>query len=321
MLKKVLQRRMRSAIATAVDGSPALNRALLLNGAIAARQVQAMDRIQRLADVEFRVFSQWGEDGILEWIVHHYGDMPRSFIEFGVEDYRESNTRFLLQNRNWRGLVMDGSDAHVAHIRQDEISWKHDLTAVSRFITTDNIDEIIQDAGFSGEVGILSVDIDGNDYWVWKAISNLKPHVIVAEYNSTFGDVHPITIPYRPDFYRTNAHASNVYYGASIKAFEHLAAELGYALIGSNGAGTNAFFVRQERAEFFALRIADTGAYPTRVRESRGAGGEMSLLGTADRIKLMGDQIVHDVVTGNEAPLRTYENLLSEKWTRYLRGE
>lgn len=321
MLKKVLQRRMRSAIATAVDGSPALNRALLLNGAIAARQVQAMDRIQRLADVEFRVFSQWGEDGILEWIVHNYGDMPRSFIEFGVEDYRESNTRFLLQNRNWRGLVMDGSDAHVAHIRQDEISWKHDLTAVSRFITTDNIDEIIQDAGFSGEVGILSVDIDGNDYWVWKAISNLKPHVIVAEYNSTFGDVHPITIPYRPDFYRTNAHASNVYYGASIKAFEHLAAERGYVLIGSNGAGTNAFFVRQERAEFFALRIADTGAYPTRVRESRGAGGEMSLLGTADRIKLMGDQIVHDVVTGNEAPLRTYENLLSEKWMRYLRGE
>lgn len=319
-MKAVLQRRIKGVVANAVGASPAMNRSLLLSGAVAARQIQQRDRIERLADIEFGVFSQWGEDGILEWIVHHCRDIPRTFVEFGVENYIESNTRFLLQNRHWRGLVIDGSDQHVAYIRQDEISWKHDLTAVARFITTDNIDEIITDAGFEGEIGVLSVDIDGNDYWVWEAISCVKPHIVVAEYNSAFGDLRPLTIPYSADFYRTSADPSNLYYGASIRALEHLATARGYTMIGCNGAGTNVFFVRNDRAAHFAERIADRGAYPTRARESRGSNGEMTLVSGAERANIIGARPVYDVSTGETMPLNAAGALISEGWQQYYRG-
>lgn len=320
-MKSILQQRIKSVVANAVGASSAMNRSLLLNGAIAARQVQQRDRIERLADIEFGVFSQWGEDGILEWIIHHCDDMPRTFVEFGVENYIESNTRFLLQNRHWRGLVIDGSDRHVAYIRQDEISWKHDLTAVARFITTDNIDAIITDAGFGGDIGVLSVDIDGNDYWVWEAISCVNPHVVVAEYNSAFGDLQPLTIPYSPDFYRTSADPSNLYYGASIRALEHLANTRGYTMIGCNGAGTNVFFVRNDHAAQFAERIEDRSAYPTRARESRGSNGEMTLVSGADRAHVIGARPVHNVSTGKIAPLNEAGPLISERWQQYYRGK
>jgi len=316
-MKKLLRRRLRGIIADAVSASPATDRSLLLNGSIAARQVRQIETVQRLSDIEFGVFSQWGEDGIIDWLVHHYGEMPRSFVEFGVENYVESNTRFLLQNRHWRGLVIDGSDEHVAYIRQDEISWKHDLTAVARFITTDNINDIIASSGFAGDIGILSVDIDGNDYWVWEAISTVKPHIVIAEYNSTFGDIHPLTIPYRPDFHRSIVDPSNIYYGASIRALEHLAVKRGYAMVGCNGAGSNAFFVRGDRADRFAARIADMSAHPARIRESRGPDGKMTFVTPRDRAKVIGANPVQNVLTGEIGPLNAIGGLVSEKWQRY----
>ena len=175
-------------------------------------------RIRILAEVEFRGFSQWGEDGILDWLVERLPGIPETFIEFGVEDYRESNTRLFRGLRTWRGLVIDGSMAHVENIRRQEVSWRFDLSAICAFIDRNNINNLISTGEFGAEVGILSIDIDGNDYWVWQSINIIKPTIVICEYNAVFGDLRRITTPYRADFQRTRAHYSNLYFGASLQA-------------------------------------------------------------------------------------------------------
>ena len=134
------------------------------------------------------------------------------FIEFGVGNYIESNTRFLLMDDNWKESIIDENKESIDYVRNDEIYWKHNLIAVSHFIIRDNKNKIITENGFGGEAGIFSVDIDGNDYWIWESINSVKPDIVIVEYNSVFGKEHSITItiPYNPGFYRTKAHYSNL---------------------------------------------------------------------------------------------------------------
>jgi hypothetical protein len=174
--------------------------------------------VNSLADVEFRVYSQGGEDGIIEWLVERLEIPTHAFIEFGVDTYRESNTRFLLSNPNWRGLIFDGSKENIAFVRRDDIYRMHDLTAISAFVVRDNINNLIESRKFVGEIGLLSIDIDGNDYWIWEEINIINPVIVVCEYNAIFGDIHPIVIPYDPGFYRTQAHYSNLYFGSTAPA-------------------------------------------------------------------------------------------------------
>jgi len=210
-----------------------------------AHSNRTRERIKDFSDVEFQVFSQWGEDGIIDWLVSALPPLPEIFIEFGVEDYTEANTRYLLQNRDWRGLVIDGSRENMMRLVCGPRHWMHDLTATARFITRDNIDSIITGSGFGGEIGILSIDIDGNDYWVWEAIQSVNPVIVICEYNSVFGDVHPVSIPHTPDFERLTGHHSGQYFGASIKALMHLAERKGYTFLGTPSTGVNAFFIPQ----------------------------------------------------------------------------
>src|SRR5258708_1454447 len=152
------------------------------NAVLAAQQriaqMKAEPSVARIRDAEFRVFSQFGEDGIIQYLIHHVPIKNDTFIEFGVEDYDEANTRFLLVNNNWRGLILDQNPTLAENLRKDSIFWRHDLTAVSSFISAENIDRLIEGAGFSGDVGLLSIDVDGNDYWVWRAIIVLYPCIV-----------------------------------------------------------------------------------------------------------------------------------------------
>jgi hypothetical protein len=195
---------------------------------------------------EFRVFSQWGEDGIIQFLLQHVLIERPLFIEFGVENYTESNTRFLLTNNQWSGIVIDGSDENIEYIKRDQIYWATNLKAVSAFITKDNINDLIEKNGISGDIGILSIDIDGNDYWVWEAIDCVSPRIIICEYNSHFGPEAEVTTPYDPEFVRDLAHFSKIYYGASISALTSLAESKGYSLVASNSVGNNIFFVRND---------------------------------------------------------------------------
>src|SRR5258708_37539223 len=129
-------------------------RSLLLQGRLAARTNPVGRRIADLSEAEFCVFSQWGEDGIIEWLVAHVDTPNARFVEFGVETFREANCRFLMQNRNWKGLVLDGSEANMAALRTQPLFWKHHLETRAAFVTAENINKLISEAGFAGPLGI-----------------------------------------------------------------------------------------------------------------------------------------------------------------------
>jgi hypothetical protein len=229
-----------------------------------------------IREAEFRVFSQFGEDGIIQYLVQRVPIENKVFVEFGVEDYSESNTRFLLVHDNWRGLVMDGGDSHLAFLRRTGLDWRHDIEAKVAFVDRDNINGLIASAGIRGDIGLLSVDIDGNDYWVLEAIEVVSPRILVAEYNSNFGPEAAVAVPYDPAFERGRAHWSNLYWGASLSALDGLARRKGYALVGGNSAGNNAFWVRDDAVEEVP-RVTVAEAYAvSRFRESRDESGALT---------------------------------------------
>lgn len=277
-------------------------------GRIEARQTESVPAgdLQR---AEFKVTSQWGEDGILEHLLRHVPITRDVFVEFGVQDYREANTRFLLQNRNWSGLVLDGSPENIAAIKRDPLYWRYNLKAECAFITRDNIESLISGQGVSGDIGLLSVDIDGNDYWVWQAIKEIAPRIVVTEYNAIFGPSAAVSVPYAADFRRTQAHYSNLYWGCSLAALAHLGREKGYVLIGCNSAGNNAFFVRRDVAGPFKEKDPATAFRPSKFRESRDRDGNLSFLSRADAIRLIGDLPLVDVRDGKELKVDDLKDL------------
>jgi hypothetical protein len=238
-----------------------------------------------LRSSEFKVFSQWGEDGIIQWIISKIPDIIPTFIEFGVEDYQESNTRFLLINNNWRGLIIDGSEDNINKVRSSDLYWQRDVTAIYAFIQKENINGIFVENNFGGNIGILSIDIDGNDYWIWNVIDSVTPQIVICEYNSVYGAEQAVVIPYQTDFTRNKAHYSNLYYGASLAALQNLAAQKGYSLIGSNSAGNNAFFVRNEYAKFFEVLSVEEAYVESKFRESRDLNGRLDYLSGIERLR------------------------------------
>jgi len=277
-----------------------VHKSLLLNAKILIHQNNQKQLINALEEVEFQVFSQRGEDGILQYILNKIEVPNKVFVEFGVENYTESNTRFLLFNNNWSGLVIDGSKDNVDFIRQDFIYWKYDITAVCSFITKDNINQLISNYTKVKDIGLLSVDIDGNDYWVWEAIDVISPRVVVCEYNSAFGSSAKVTVPYKEDFTRSSAHYSDLYFGASLAAFCYLAEKKGYDFIGTAGAGVNAFFVRKDLSAPFKKYSAQQDYRQSQNRDSRGKQRELTFLRHEERLPLLKDLPLVDVESGKQ---------------------
>jgi len=272
-------------------------------------QIAERGQLKHINDAEFKVFSQFGEDGILQYLIRQAG-IPaekQTFVEFGVETYEESNTRFLLMNDFWRGMVMDGSQANIDVIKRSPVYWRQDLTATTAFIDKNNINQLIADGGFSGEIGLLSVDIDGNDYWVWEAIDVVNPIIVVAEYNSVFGSDHAVTVPYDPDFVRAKAHYSYLYWGCSITALDHLARKKGYQLVGGNLAGNNVFFVRNDHMQQLEPVTVEEAYRQSSFRESRDKDGALTFLPFAERRKLIENMPLIQVDTHEQVTLRSLE--------------
>jgi hypothetical protein len=267
----------------------------VLVGKLNATRVAGLPDHAPISQAEFKVFSQWGEDGILQFLFARVATPNRFFIEFGVQNYVESNTRFLLLNDNWSGLVMDAAESNVEYIRRDPLYWRYELTAACAFITAENINDLIRQHAPTSDIGLLSIDIDGNDYWIWRAITSVTPRIVVIEYNSVFGPRHAVTIPYEPGFERTRAHHSNLYWGTSLAALCELAASKGYQFVGSNSAGNNAFFVRKDCAQRLPALSAEEGYIQSKFRESRDEGGRLTFAASADRLALIAAMKVYDL--------------------------
>ncbi len=262
------------------------------------QRIKESKKVDSLEEVEFKVFSEWGEDGIIQYLINNVEIKNKIFVEFGVSDYKESNTRFLLINNLWKGLVIDSEKDFIASIKRDDIYWRYDLTARNSFITRENINSLISNSGINGEIGILSIDIDGNDYWVWEKIDAVDPAIIICEYNSLFGNKFPISIPYNSDFFRTTAHFSNLYFGVSLPALVKLAERKGYDFVGSNSAGSNAFFVKKELSEKLKKYSAEDGYHKIISRQSRNKNGELTFLNWKESRGILKDMEVVNTETG-----------------------
>lgn len=254
-------------------------------GRIEGRQ---LEKINNIMDGEFKVFSQWGEDGILQYLVKNLEISNKRFVEFGVQNYKEANTRYLLIHDNWSGLVIDGDSDNVKEIIHDDLYWRYNLKAVCSFVTAENINEILLSQNMHGEIGLLSIDIDGNDYWVWQAIHCIDPMIVICEYNHRFGKTDAVTIPYRKDFRREKAHYSNIYYGASISALHALARRKGYAMVAGNSNGNNLFFVKKNLLNVKIKEISIEEAFQqAQFRESRDVEGNLNFLPINEEMRIL----------------------------------
>ena len=273
-------------------------------GRMESRTVRAAS-YDDIRDAEFRVFSQWGEDGIIQYLIANVPVERPIFVEFGVEDYRESNTRFLLENDNWEGLILDSGTEHLEFLDEGELRWRHTIEGRSAFLTAENINDQIRQGGVEGDIGLLSVDVDGNDYWIFDAIHVVSPRILIIEYNSLFGADSAVTVPYRPDFDRRTAHWSGIYYGASLAALHHGATAKGYRLVGCNRAGVNAFFVRSDVVGDLPDLTPRAAYVRSRHRETRDKDGNLTYLRDRPaKLALIADQVLIDVRSGSVGTVR-----------------
>jgi hypothetical protein len=200
---------------------------------------------KRLNRHEYQVFSQNGEDGFIAEVLRRIGVTNRYFVEFGVGEGLENNTAYLLMN-GWKGLwiEIDQPSCRVIETGLQRMIRPGRLTVKNCRVSAENIEQIFSEAAVPGQFDLLSIDIDGNDYWVWEAIRHFSPRVVIIEYNSGLGPHLDWKVAYEPGL-KWNGSA---YFGASLKALESLGARKGYALVGCTLSGTNAVFVKKDLA-------------------------------------------------------------------------
>lgn len=197
----------------------------------------------RLTAQRFRGLSQNEEDGITLALVNEMGARTCRFVEIGC-GANGGNSGLLALECGWSGLMVDGDPARIAIAR--ELFSGCAVTVAHAWITREGVNDLIQQHGFAGEIDLLSIDIDGNDYWIWEAIHVCQPRAVIMEYNSLLGAGAPLTIPYQEEFSRRGTAVG--YYGASLPALDHLAGRKGYRLVAVEPRGVNAFFLRNDTA-------------------------------------------------------------------------
>ena len=207
-------------------------------------------KLPKFDDTGFRVFSQYEEDGKLLYIFSIIGMQNKTFVEIGSDDGINSNCANLALNFGYHGLFLDGNPKAIKRGKRFYSKYPHPWMYQPKFtcakVTAENINELIKTADLEGDIDLLSIDIDGNDYWVWKAIEQVTPNVVIIETHVEFG-MRNIVVPYDPDYVYPGKHP--VYHGASPIAMINLARSKGYRLVGANELGFNFIFVKNGLGE------------------------------------------------------------------------
>ena len=263
----------------------------------------ASGNFQYLWDAEVKVYSQWGEDGILDYLCERLGLSKPRILEVGAGNFDECNSRFLAENRNANVFAVDGREDLISSVEGSPLYWKSHVVGFQTWVTPENINEIITNAKNAiGQPDIFSLDLDGNDYWILDAANLASIRIVVAEYNPLFGHKNAVTVPRDDKFDRTSKHYSWLYYGASLKAFTLLLEKKGFAFVGTNRVGNNAFFVSKDIANLIPTKISqDYSVYTDwRIRETRSESGALNFATGYDRVKTMMDQKLINIETGTE---------------------
>jgi len=239
--------------------------------------------ISNIQQIELKVFSQNGEDGIIDYLLTKLNLIPHStnFIEIGVGDYRESNTRFLYNRFHPKGLIIDCIEDMKKKVKPHVNLWKGDLRICNNFINSNNINEILK-KNCDFNVDVFSLDIDGIDYWIIQKLKKNISKIFIAEFNPVFGPKLKVTVPNIDDFDRTNYHYSNLCYGMSLSALIDIMKEKNFYFVGTNLQKMNAFFVSNDfnKKNFFEnLEIKSLENYTnSNIRDSRDINNELNYL-------------------------------------------
>jgi len=254
--------------------------------------------MNKLEQSECKIFSQNGEDGILDYIITMLKIIKPNFIEIGVGTYVEANTRFIYDRFYPKGIIIDVEKNLSSKVFSNINSWKGDLRVIEEKVSTKNINKIIsKHCDFN--VDIFSLDIDSIDYWI---IDKLKPNIskiFVAEYNPVFGSSLEVTVPNLENFDRSKYHYSHLCYGMSLKALINLMSKKNYYFIGSNSLKNNAFFVSNDfpmNQYFKKLELESLDYYvDSNVRESRDITGNLNYLSGEKKLNEILDCEVVDI--------------------------
>lgn len=277
---------------------------LLINQGKILEELYSKKKTSALSDYEWKIFSQWGEDGIIQFLIREIKIKNKTFVEFGVGDFSESNCRYLMMSADWQGFVIDQSKQDIKKLQNTHFYWKFDLQSVFAFIDRSNINELLKKSGFDKDLGILSIDLDGNDYFILKEINVFEPRIIISEFNPYFGLNRSISVPYDPFFNRTKKHYSNLYFGASIKAIENILLEKGYTLVGTGMMGINAYFIRNDLMTDNLYKLANNPInFNGHFRESRDTNGKLNYLRNDEITNEIKGLPVLNVLTGTEEKL------------------
>ena len=246
-------------------------------------------KIKDINDLDYKVFSQAGEDGIIDYLLYSLNIKKPKFIEMGVGDYRESNTRFVYERSSCKGLIVDVIENLEQKVKGNINFWKGDLKVVEKEIDSENIIETLNENNFSKDIDLFSLDIDGIDYWVLEKLPNEFSKIIVVEYNAIFGDKLMVSVPNIKGFQRHKYHYSYLCLGASLNALINLLNKKGYIFLGTNLLRTNAFFVLKKFKDKINLDLSNTNQLnkhvDSHIRESRNKKGRLNYLSGKNRLK------------------------------------
>lgn len=214
-----------------------------------------LENINDIDQTNYKVFSQNGEDGIIQYLIKTLNLKYIKFVEIGTEDYTESNTRYVFQTMRCDGLIIDPLK-NLETLVKKNISdfWKNNLKIINKFATPENINSLLDDSNFHNNIDLFSLDIDGIDYWIIKKLKKNISKIFVAEYNPYFGPDLEITVPNINNFHRTSYHYSNLCWGVSLKSLIKIMIEKNYTFVGSNDFRNNAFFVSNDYIDKIKLK-------------------------------------------------------------------
>jgi hypothetical protein len=214
------------------------------------KQLQAEGVILPLDQVGFSRFSEFEEDGHLLYLLTLAGSTSRTVVEISSQDGRTCMATNLLVHHRWRGFLFDGDPVFVADGQR--FFARHPATRAlppvmrAEWFTRDNVNRVLASAGIPGEVDVLSLDIDGNDLYLWSAMT-VRPRILICEFNNAVPSELALTIPYQPDFdYTALPPDQALFRSASLAAYAAICKRKGYRLVGTNALGFNAIFLRDD---------------------------------------------------------------------------
>ena len=300
---RIVEKILRKISKLSVTGSNNELRKLIGESAIICAK-SARGTYRHLWDSEVKVFSQWGEDGILDYLFDISGITKPKIIEFGVGNFDECNSRFAAEHRNASVYAIDMRTDLKSNISQLDVNWKNEIFPVEDFITPESAKKHFNEAiGLFGKINLLSIDIDGNDYWILDALDLSNVDILVCEYNPIYGPKAAVTIPRKDDFDRSKAHYSWLYYGMSLMAAINVMERNGLIFVGSNRVGNNAFFVNSLIAKNINFDLPKKEALEIytdwRIRESRNQSGTLSYLFGKERFRAISECKVLNLETNS----------------------